>query len=454
MASTRLSLALSLLLLGLALPVGPAHGGPSAPPEPGAEEQPAALPPWLVASRLSPPPDEAPPEETTGAMLLQEPPPASIDPDPLTLATSGEDSSDLRTLIGRGERWHLMRFGAGAASSPQAASIDAYGTVAYVPSSIPGGRPAAGLGFGPLVAPGSPFGLGLDDAEEPVSLGVKGQLRGLEGGVEYRSVGKRLERVVAGPPSQQDREGTEVWLAQRLGLLRLKLSQSDLTDNVDRDPALPRTTRTQTAVTAQLTPPGWPVLGLTYATGKSERFWLDEGGAARAAERRSFDSIAGSAYYGGASWDVSGTSTYAYSREPGRSDRDMTMLYHDLTLTLRPVDSFTVMPSVSTGLDRYDRSDATNEMGSASLLLSYAPARSWWSLWTLAAYTTSQASDRTVDGRTMTVSGGLVCGLGRLLGRRATLSVEAGYERYDDAIYPESSARGAFGLLLVRVAAF
>ena len=74
--------------------------------------------------------------------------------------------------------------------------------------------------------------------------------------------------------SSKDREGTEVWLAQTLGLLRLKLSQSDLSDNVDRDPALPRTTKTQTAVSAQLTPRAWPIFGLTYATGDSERTWL------------------------------------------------------------------------------------------------------------------------------------------------------------------------------------
>lgn len=414
MTLTRPLFALGVLLLAVALPVGAAQGGSSWPGDPGAAERPSDLPPWLVASRLGRPLDEASPDESAGAsglsdlsaMLLRDPPPASIDPDPLTLRTSGEDSNDLRTVLGKSERWHLMRFGAAARSGAEDAKLTAYGAVAYVPSSMPSSRPDRGLGFGPLVAPGSPLGIGVDDPEEPVSLGVKGELDGLEGGAEYHSVGKRLERVVAGPPSQQDREGTEVWLARRLGILRLKLSQSDLSDNVDRDLALPRTTKTQTAVTAQLSPRDWPVFGLTYATGRSERVWLTREDATRAAERQSFDSVAESAYFGGPRWDVSGSSTYAYARDPRRSDRAMTSLYHDLSLTLRPLDSVTVMPSVSTGLDRYDWLAITNQTGSASLLLSYAPPAGWWNLWTLAAYSTSQASDHTVDGQTTTVSGG------------------------------------------------
>ena len=120
----------------------------------------------------------------------------------------------------------------------------------------------------------------------------------------------------------------------------------------------------------------------------------------------------------------------------------MTSLYHDLSLTLRPLNTITVMPSVGSGVDRYDRLSTSYQSGTASLLLTYTPTASRWSLWTLGAYTASQSSDRTVDGRTMSVSGGLACGLGKIFGGRATVSVEAGYDRYVDGIYPDSSTRG------------
>jgi hypothetical protein len=458
MIVTRPLIALAGLLIGIALPAGIAHAGQVWPVDAAVDERPPDLPPWLIASRLGRPVDDTSRDDgmgpsglsDVGAVLLRETP-AAVEPDPLTLRTStGDESGDLRTLLGGGDRWRLMRFGAAAGSRPQDATVTAYGAVAYLPSTIAGSRPDAGLGFGPAAA----AALGIADREEPISLGFKAELNGLEGGSEYRSVGKRMERVVAGPASQKDKEGTEVWLAQRLGLLRLRLSQSDLSDNVDRNPALPRTSRTQTALSTQLAPRGWPIFGLTYATGDSQRTWFTSGGRPRVVERQTFDSVAGSAYYSAPFGDISGTSTYGYSRDPGRSDREMTMLYHDLSLSLRPVSSVTVTPSVSTGLDHYQWSDVRSQTGSASLLLSYTPSASWWRLWTLGAYTAAQSSDRTVDGRTMSVSGGLACELGKILGGRASLSVEAGYDRYVDSVYPDASSRGAFGLVLLKVASF
>jgi hypothetical protein len=450
--------AVLILLLVLALPLGVAHATDDSAVDSGVAARPPDLPSWLIASRLGRPADDGDDQMGGGglrdldAVLLRESP-TSVQPDALTLRTSGEDTSDLRAFLGRGERWQLMRFGANAGSRPQDVRLSAYGAVAYVPSpSLT--RPDGGLGYGPAAAPGAT--VGPDDAEEPVSLGFKSQLDtlGLEGGADYRSVGKRLERVVPGPASQKDREGTEVWIAQRVGVLRLQVSQSALSDNVDRDPSLPRTTRDQTAVSAQITPRGWPIFGLTYATGDSEKSWLTADGRARSVDRQRYDSVAGSAYYGSSWFDLTGSSTYSFSRTPGRTDRDVTSLYHDLSLTLRPVKVFAVTPSVGSGVDRSEWGGTSYESGSMSLLLTYTPTATRLSLWTLGAYTTSQASDRTMDGRSMSVSAGLSYGLGAILGAQTSVSLQAGYDRYVDAISPDSSTRGAFGLVLFRIAAF
>ena len=71
-----------------------------------------------------------------------------------------------------------------------------------------------------------------------------------------------------------------------------------------------------------------------------------------------------------------------------------------------------------------------------------------------AACNASRSSDGSLDGRTMSLSGGLSCGLGRLLGGPTMLSFQGGYERHDDAVYRDSSARGVFGLVRLKVAAF
>ena len=449
--------ALAFALIAVALLVAVAHGGSQWPTDSSVDQRPPDLPPWLLASRLARPVDDPSREELMpagglsdlDAVMLRDRPEA-IEAELLTLRTSTRaDSTDLRAILGKSDPWQLMRFGA-AAGSPQEVKVSAYGTVAYLPSTLMASRPDAGLGYGPAAA-GS---LGLDDQEEPMSLGFKAELNGLEGGAEYRSVGKRLEPIVSVPTSQRDREGAEVWVAQRLGLLRFKVSRSDLSDNVDRNPAVPRTNRTQTAIGTQVTPRGWPIFGLTYATGDLERTWLTGSGRPRAVERQSFDSLAASVYYSRPEFDLSGSSTYGYSRDLGSADREMTSLYHDLTLILRPLKTVTLAPTVSTGTDRYEWSSGQYQTSTLSLLLTYRPAASRWKVWTLGAYSTSETSDRTVDGRIMSVSGGLACGLGTVLGGRASVTVEAGYDRYVDSVYPATSSRGAFGLVLLKVTSF
>jgi hypothetical protein len=452
MIITHPLLALATCLIALALSAGAAHGESQWPADSGAEERPRDLPPWLLASRLGPAEDfsrEGAGLSDMSAVLLREAPSSAIEPDPLTLRSTGEDElGDLRVLLGKGERWHLMRFGAAAAARPQEARVTAYGAVAYLPAAS---RPEGTLGYGPVVAPGAAFDLDLEEREEPISLGLKG---GIQGGVEYRSVGRRLERLVSGPASQRDREGTEVWVAQRIGILRVKLSQSDLTDNVDRNPALARTSRAQSAISAQVAPRSWPILALTYARGTSERRWLTAKGATRATDQQAFDSLSGSAYYGATRWDGAASSTYVTSRDVARPDHAIRMLYHDLRFTLRPAAALMVVPSVSAGHEHYGWSEVRSNTGSASLLLSYGPPGGWWNLWTLGAYTATRTSDHSVDGRMISWSGGLSCGLGRLLGGPTSLSFQAGYDRYDDAVYRESSARSVFGLVRLKIAAF
>jgi len=52
------------------------------------------------------------------------------------------------------------------------------------------------------------------------------------------------------------------------------------------------------------------------------------------------------------------------------------------------------------------------------------------------------------------LGGGLSWNLGRGLGGPTTLSLQAGYDRYDDAVVRDHSVRSAFGLVRLRIAAF
>jgi hypothetical protein len=371
--------------------------------------------------------------------LVDEPTPAPLGPELPLLTTSATDRepTDLRLLVGDAERWRLMEFETAASWRPLGAKLTAFGQLPYALSDPPDRAPALG------------------ETQEPATLGIKGEAGGFEAGAQYRSVGKRLDRLVGAPTALKDREGHEVWVAQRLGLLKLWLSDSELTDNVDRNPALPRTTRDQTAVTAELSLSAWPVLGLTYAAGEAARARLTPKGREGSPERRQFESVSGSAYYhGGPGWDVTSSSTLAMSRDVVRPQDDAAMLSQGLSLTLHLLDSVTAVPTLALGVERFALSDVRSDTGTAGLTLSYAPPAGRWSASTFVGYTSTRTSDGSTDARNVSLTGALTCALGRLLPPRSTLSFEAGYDHYVDAAVADSAARAVSGFVVLKIAGF
>lgn len=392
-------------------------------------------PPWLFMYRLTNADvDDAGPD----ASLFKEPLAAPLERSPFGLTTSIDDkeSTDLRTTLGKGERWHLLQFDGIATSRQLDARMTAFGQIPYIRN------PSAGLA------------LALDDSYQPALLGIAGEVVGFEVGAQYRSLGKRLDRVVSGAWAKKDQEGSEVWLARRFGLVRLRLSQSELSDNVDRNPVLPRTTKSETGVTAELAMPSWPVLSLSYSAGDSERGPLTADGRSGVPDRQAFESVSGSAYYPATGWDLTVSTAYMLSRSVVRRQDVTAGLYQDLVLSFRPGDSITVSPAISVGHEQYEGSGAQSDTGSTSLTVSYAPPASRWYAWTAMAYTAARSSDSAIDRGGVSVSGGLAWDLGRLLAGRSALSVEAGYDQYQDRGSPVSSSRGVFAFMLFKVTGF
>jgi hypothetical protein len=427
--------ALGAWLITLVAVVGPAASEP--PSMDGARALVSAL---LRAESPGPRPTGVRPNDLVALPVeTSTPAPASPDPVPVTTSVVDREPTDLRLLLAPGERWRLMEFGAAATWRPATAKLTAFGQLPYAARD--------GLDGAPVYD--------ADAAPDPASLGVKVEADGLAAGAQYRSVGKRLDRLVGAPAALKDREGHEVWVAQRFGLLGLRLSSSELTDNVDRNPALPRTTKDQRAVTAELSLSEWPVLGLTYAAGDSARVRLTPEGRAGAPLRHEFESVTAAAYYyGGPRWDASASSTVSQSRRAVRPEDEIAMLTQDLSLTLRLFDSVTAAPSLSLGLERYTPSDVRSDTGTAGLTLAYAPPTSRWKASTFVGYTSTRTSDGSIEGRNVSLSGAVTCVLKGWLPVRSTLSVEAGYDRYVDALVPENASRAISGFVVLTVAGF
>jgi hypothetical protein len=364
------------------------------------------------------------------------PPLADLDLSILTTTVADREPTDLRLLVSEGERWRLMELGAAVTLRPLEAKLTAFGRLPYAVV-----EPAPGI-------------RALNETYEPAATGITAVVGGFETGVQYRSAGKRLERLMGGRAGFKDREGHEVWVAQRFGVLRFRLADSALTDNVDRNPALPRTTRDETALTTELALDGWPTLRLTVASGESERVHLTRDARDLAPERHDFESITGSAYYsGGPAWSLSASSTFSRSRHAERPDDGMAMAYHDLSLTLHPITALTVTPWISLMQERYEPSGLGMDTGTAALTVSYAPRASRWSAWSYASYTTARASDASTDARSVSVTGILTYGLGRWL-PGCSVSVETSYDRYVNAAFPGGAVQSVSGFVVVRLAAF
>jgi hypothetical protein len=432
---TRRFLTLGALVLTMALPVGPAWSEPSS-----ALYALARVPLATNVGGDSPLPSPAGlPVAGVDVLAVELPEPVVRDRNlpRLSASVSNREPTDLRLLLADGERWRLVEFGAAASWRPLTAKLTAFGQLPYV-----AGDPTERA-------------LAFDDDHDFASLGVKGEVEGFEAGVQYRSVGKRLERLVKAPAGLRDREGHELWVAQRWGLLKLRLSDSELTDNVDRTPALPRTTKDQTAVTAAVAVPEWPVFELTYATGDSARVRLTPEGREGPPERFDFESVSGSAsYYGGPAWDITASSTFSQSRRAFRPQDETATTSQDLSLTLRLLESVTAVPSLSLGQERYTWSSMRTDTSAAGLSVSYAPRAQGWSAWTSASYSSTRTSDHSIDGRSVSISAVVNWALGRWLPKRSSVSFEVGYDRYVDGIVPESSSRAISGFVMLRIAGF
>jgi hypothetical protein len=393
----------------------------------------AALGAWLVSLTAFAGPGWS---QTQGLLALATPEPLAESRPLLTTSFVDREPTDLRLIVTEGGRWRLMDVGASMSLTELEAKVTASGQLPHV-----------------VTEPVLPV-MDLDESREPASLEVTARVGGFEAGTQYRSAGKRLEGLIQAPASYRDREGHEVWVAQRFGPLRLRLADAELTDNVDRNLALPRTTKDQTAVTAELGLDGWPVLGLTVASGDSTRVRLTGDGREGAPERHEFESATGSVYYyGGPAWSLSASSTLSRSRHADRPGDDMTLAHHDLSLTLHPYPSLTVTPRLGLGQERYDLTGLEVDTGAAGLTLSYAPPATRWWAWSYVGYTTTRAGDASTDVRSVSVVGALTYGLERWL-PGCTVSVQAGYDHYVDTAVPESSAQAVSGFVLFKLAAF
>ncbi|MGH7267674.1 MAG: hypothetical protein ACREMB_22890, partial [Candidatus Rokuibacteriota bacterium] len=281
-------------------------------------------------------------------------------------------------------------------------------------------------------------------------LHLTGVFGALDGGVRLESVSPGLESVI-GRHAGGDREGTDGWLALRLGRARLRASVGELSDNVLEDRHRSRTTREEAGLAVELTLPR----GLFLSAGASRGTW-DREPARRATGREArwgagdFDRLFATLYYyGGPRWNVSLSSSDTASAESEPVGRVSGSVSHSLSLSLQPAPSLGITPTVGLSRDDTDAGTGSRTVWT-SLSLWAAPLAGPLDLTVYADSNRSHTLDAVYDGRSVYAGAGLTWHL-RRRAPTATLGLEAGYYRYLDAAsgsgrYEETVAQVVFKL--------
>jgi hypothetical protein len=344
---------------------------------------------------------------------------------------------DERELLHESERWRSRQF----VLLPAPALID---------SQLRGRGELASLDPAYI----GPESIAGDGAYRLLSLALEGEWNGFGYGAGYRSVGKKLEKLARLPPAMRDQKGGEVWLERRIGIGRVRLFLSDFSDNVDRDPARPRTTKTQGGVTTAVTLPAWPTVSLSYLHGASESEAGRRADAGAQSSERWLDTLIASLSYRAAVWTIGVSSTYSASVEKGRPRRETIALAQEVSGSYRPTEAITITSSLSRREEYYDGVDVQNRTTWASLSLAWNRLFQVFQLTASGTYLHTTSTDGYVDGTTTTATASVARHLGKWLWGNGAVSVELGYSGYRDAIYPEASYRDVFGLLRLRVISF
>lgn len=214
-------------------------------------------------------------------------------------------------------------------------------------------------------------------------LTFKGTLADFGYGAEYRSVGRDFVNL-ANAAVAKDQEGAELWLQRNFGIFGFKLSGSNFTNNVARDPTLPQISKLQGGVSASVAPPSWPVLSVFYYKGLQRS---SNEPAGLGPQNGPLDFFGASLQYKGSRWDGTLATTYSVSDIASRLGKEQNTAgrfyvnYSHLT-TLTPGLSFgfnyypSLLPIQLTAAGSYART-TTSDKFTNSDVLNLAASLNW-----------------------------------------------------------------------------
>jgi len=195
-----------------------------------------------------------------------------------------------------------------------------------------------------------------------IRFGVTGEEGVFRYGLTYRSAGKTFATL-------QDQALRELWGEGRYGILRLRVSQSETWNNVDREPSRARLRQVTDRMLLAIARPNWPELTLSYSRGISSS---ELEPASVLPVRNRMDTLEGALSYGRGDWTAKLSSTYSLTGDLLNPAIQTEGLLHAVSGSYRPVPSLTLAPSVTFREDRKRWSGVRSMVPAAALSLTAA----------------------------------------------------------------------------------
>lgn len=276
----------------------------------------------------------------------------------------------------------------------------------------------------------------MDRSKQMVRLGLTGATGTLRYGLSYRNAGQTF----LNGPDQASREMWGEWNANGI-IVRSAVGQ--LWNNVAEDASRPRLTQTYGRMSMGYARPSWPELTLTYARNSFASMFEPLGITPQHTQSHTLE---GAVAYQSLRWNIRLASSYALTSDVLRGGAESNVRMQLLTASFRPLNTFTISPTIGYREEMQDASGTRIDGPSASLALQYRQSRQFL-ISAMGNYASARSNDRIIDNENVGGKGILAWDVQQSSTWSALIAIEAGYTRVSNRVTPATNSEDISGLV-------
>lgn len=269
-------------------------------------------------------------------------------------------------------------------------------------------------------------------------------------GMGYHSVGadlknlddiKKMVTTNVRPISGQ--QVAEFWVAKKFGPLSLKTFMARYWDNKlydsYRDSKRYRMATNVTGISLDSKIPLTPLyMGVSYSQGYSKSIFSPRNKEPQSTFNQDFGGYL--YYYGGKLFDVTVSTSYSPIKDQIHAENNTEVYWHEISANFRPSFYITITPTVALGDYRWPGNITKSQF--ASLSLNYSEIARNVDLWFWGSWSQTKGSAGYEDYKNLNAYLGISWQPSSMSRYNAKFTLEGGYDKYIDNIYPEYTCEG------------